>query len=132
MSQSYYQLLNIKLGLAHLATVVLFSCCSTWKAKEGPKRDVYNIGDNPQYHLEVKTSQPCAIWLLLTRHITDKADFADNKEFITLLVYKTNGKRIFYPSKFNGRAFPVVVRFEASTSVVQTTGVTSSKWREVV
>ncbi|XP_060067045.1 calpain-7-like isoform X1 [Ylistrum balloti] len=70
---------------------------STWAAKEGPKKDSYNISDNPQYRLEIKTAQPAAIWILLTRHITDKDDFADNKEFITLLVYKTGGKKVFYP-----------------------------------
>lgn len=44
----------------------------TWAAKEGPKKDSYNISDNPQYRLEIKTAQPAAIWVLLTRHITDK------------------------------------------------------------
>ena len=29
-----------------------------------------------------------AVWVLLTRHITDKDDFAHNKVFFTLLVYK--------------------------------------------
>jgi hypothetical protein len=28
-----------------------------------------------------------------------KADFAENKEYIALIVYKNNGKRIYYPSK---------------------------------
>ncbi|CAL1539156.1 unnamed protein product, partial [Lymnaea stagnalis] len=70
----------------------------TWQAKEGPKRDTYNISDNPQYKLEVKGNQSgAAVWILLTRHITDKADFADNKEFITVLVYKNGGKKVFYP-----------------------------------
>lgn len=70
----------------------------TWTAKEGPKKDVYNIGDNPQYKLEVKATNPkAAIWILLTRHITDKDDFANNREFITVLVYKSEGKRVFYP-----------------------------------
>ena len=41
-------------------------------AKEGPKKDAYNIGDNPQYRLEVKANDPSAVWILLTRHITDK------------------------------------------------------------
>jgi len=34
---------------------------------------------------------------LLTRHITDKSDFAENKEYIALVVYKNNGNRIYYP-----------------------------------
>lgn len=76
-----------------------FTTCMhhTWQAKEGPKKDSYNIGDNPQYRLELKTTQGAAVWILLTRHIVDKADFADNKEFITVLVYKTGGKKVFYP-----------------------------------
>ena len=28
-----------------------------------------------------------------------KADFAENKEYITIVVYKNNGKRVYYPSK---------------------------------
>ncbi|WAR09858.1 CAN7-like protein [Mya arenaria] len=76
-----------------------FTTCihSSWEAKEGPKKDRYNISDNPQYRLELKSGQPSAVWCLLTRHITDKADFANNKEFIALLVYDTGGKKIFYP-----------------------------------
>ncbi|KAK7494940.1 hypothetical protein BaRGS_00013819 [Batillaria attramentaria] len=76
-----------------------FTTCMhhTWHAKEGPKKDSYNIGLNPQYRLELKTTQGAAVWILLTRHIVDKADFADNKEFITVLVYKTGGKKVFYP-----------------------------------
>ncbi|XP_072028710.1 calpain-7-like [Amphiura filiformis] len=69
---------------------------SSWNAAEGPKKDSYNIGNNPQYRLDVKG--PGATWILLSRHITDKDDFADNKEFITLLVYK-GGKKVFYPNE---------------------------------
>ncbi|XP_077978254.1 calpain-7-like [Glandiceps talaboti] len=68
----------------------------SWSAKEGPKKDNYNIGDNPQYKLEVKGQG--AVWALLSRHITEKDDFAENKEYITLLVYKTGGKKVFYPN----------------------------------
>jgi calpain-7 len=45
----------------------------------------------------VNTNASGAVWLLLTRHITDIEDFRENKEYITVLVYKSNGKRIYYP-----------------------------------
>lgn len=73
---------------------------SQWSSEKGPVRDAYSLGNNPQYRLEVQCPQggAAAVWVLLTRHITDKDDFAENKVFFTLLVYKTNGKKIYYPS----------------------------------
>jgi len=48
--------------------------------------------------LEVQSGeQDHIVWLLLTRHITDRDDFAENREFITLHVYKSEGRRVFYP-----------------------------------
>ncbi|KAB7494544.1 Calpain-7 [Armadillidium nasatum] len=76
-----------------------FCTHQTWNAGVGPVRDLYNIGENPQYSLEVQPhgATGVAVWVLLTRHITDIEDFRNNQEYITLLVYKTGGKRIFYP-----------------------------------
>ncbi|CAK9829118.1 Capn7 [Anthophora retusa] len=68
-----------------------------WNAGMGPIKDVYNIGDNPQFSLEVKNNGSAAIWILLTRHITDIADFRQNQKFITVLVYRNDGKRVYYP-----------------------------------
>lgn len=65
----------------------------------GPVKDAYNIGSNPQFSLDVEPNASGAVWILLTRHITDIADFRDNKEYIAVLVYKGNGKRIYYPCK---------------------------------
>lgn len=70
-----------------------------WKAGIGPVRDVYNIGDNPQFSLEVQSKGSGAIWILLTRHITDIADFRQNQEYITVLIYRNDGKRVYYPRK---------------------------------
>ncbi|EDV27259.1 uncharacterized protein TRIADDRAFT_37459 [Trichoplax adhaerens] len=68
-----------------------------WHAGKGPGKDSFNLGDNPQYKLEVigGTEKPI-VWVLLTRHIVDKEDFANNQEFITIHVYKTDGSRVYY------------------------------------
>lgn len=64
----------------------------------GPTKDAYTIGDNQQYQLSVGAGRG-SVWVLLTRHITNIEDFRDNKEYITLLVYQNNGKRVYYPCK---------------------------------
>ena len=38
--------------------------------------------------MTVDSSVDTMVWLLLSRHITEKDDFAENKDFITLIVYK--------------------------------------------
>jgi len=69
-----------------------------WNAGNGPAKDIINIGENPQFSLEVRDcSGGGAVWVLLSRHITDIQDFRNNKEYITLLIYKNNGKRVHYP-----------------------------------
>uniref|UniRef100_H2YUD5 Calpain catalytic domain-containing protein n=1 Tax=Ciona savignyi TaxID=51511 RepID=H2YUD5_CIOSA len=70
---------------------------ASWLAKDGPTRDSYSLGNNPQYRLEVRNKKATVVWVLLTRHITEKEDFAENKEFITLLVYLNDGKKVYYP-----------------------------------
>ncbi|XP_053609230.1 calpain-7-like isoform X2 [Plodia interpunctella] len=65
-----------------------------WDAGSGPVKDIYTVGENPQFSLHVQGKG--AVWLLLTRHITQIDDFRDNKEYITLLVYKNNGRRVYY------------------------------------
>ena len=69
---------------------------AAWHAKDGPTKDSISLGNNPQYCLDVRSKQAAVVWVLLTRHITEKQDFAENKEFITLLVYKTDGKKVYY------------------------------------
>lgn len=65
----------------------------------GPTKDAYTIGDNQQYQLSVGAGRG-SVWVLLSRHITNIDDFRDNKEYITLLVYQNNGKRVYYPCSY--------------------------------
>ncbi|XP_054712227.1 LOW QUALITY PROTEIN: calpain-7-like [Uloborus diversus] len=76
-------------------TYCLHQC---WKAGSGPIKDIYNIGENPQFCLDIK-SGGSAVWVLLTRHIVDRDDFAENKEFIALLVYKNGGRKVYMPNE---------------------------------
>ncbi|KAI1285104.1 Calpain-7 [Halotydeus destructor] len=64
---------------------------SVWKSGTGPAKDLYNIGENPQYKLSTGP-EGAPVWALLTRHITDRDDFAQNKEYIALIVYKSPDK----------------------------------------
>nr|XP_027199155.1 calpain-7-like [Dermatophagoides pteronyssinus] len=67
-----------------------------WNAGVGPVKDLYYMGDNPQYSLKI-TNPDSSTWIVLTRHIMDRDDFANNKEYIALLVYKNNGEKVILP-----------------------------------
>ncbi|KAL3272897.1 hypothetical protein HHI36_014357 [Cryptolaemus montrouzieri] len=71
---------------------------SSWNAGLGPAKDLYTVSSNPQFSLDVSTSSTsAAVWILLTRHITDIDDFRENKEYITVFVYQNNGRKVYYP-----------------------------------
>jgi calpain-7 len=72
----------------------------SWNAGTGPIKDAYNIGENPQFRMEMKPGATGVVWILLTRHITQIEDFKENREFITVLVYKNDGRRVYYPSTY--------------------------------
>uniref|UniRef100_A0A8C1IT21 Calpain 7 n=1 Tax=Cyprinus carpio TaxID=7962 RepID=A0A8C1IT21_CYPCA len=94
-----YKVKLVTPGLS-LKNICALCYCSSWDGKQGPVKDVYSLANNPQYKLEVQCPQGgAAVWVLLSRHITDKDDFAQNREFITLVVYKTNGKKVYYPAE---------------------------------
>lgn len=72
--------------------MVMFGFRSTWTSKEGPVKDIYNISDNPQYRLELKNpgSSPVAVWILLTRHITDKVTSVSALCYTNQILYLFN------------------------------------------
>ncbi len=83
----------------HVHTITRTPAChrhQVWKQDEGPVKDLYNLGYNPQYRLRVAAGKEADVRVLLTRHITAIGDFAQNKEYITMHVYK-GGERIHYP-----------------------------------
>lgn len=53
------------------STNCLISLRSIWNAGLGPVKDLYYIGDNPQYSLTIKNPES-STWILLTRHIVDR------------------------------------------------------------
>lgn len=59
---------------------------------------MYNISENPQFCLDIGNVISGAVWVLLTRHITEIQDFKENREYITVVVYRNDGKRVHYPS----------------------------------
>lgn len=55
--------------------ILFFESC--WHAGIGPVKDLYTIGDNPQFSFEINNSLygQASVWILLTRHITEKVNF---------------------------------------------------------
>ncbi|KAA8591952.1 hypothetical protein FQN60_017326 [Etheostoma spectabile] len=74
------------------------SCIHSWDGKQGPVKDVYSLANNPQYKLEVQCpTGGAAVWVLLTRHITDKDDFAQNRDphYLTKMKLTSAGTHTF-------------------------------------
>jgi calpain-7 len=72
-----------------------------WSASEGPVKDRYNLGENPQYILKTKvqaSAVKCTTWLLLTRHIVDKVN-----NLTRLIKSKKNGLVLTFSLMTNRR-----------------------------
>ncbi|XP_055694259.1 calpain-7-like [Lutzomyia longipalpis] len=67
-----------------------------WRAGMGPTKDVYTIAENPQFLLKINPGA-ASVWILLTRHITTIEDFRQNKEYIALVAYENDGRKVYYP-----------------------------------
>ncbi|CAM9108552.1 unnamed protein product [Ectocarpus sp. 8 AP-2014] len=93
-----------------------------WPVEIGPKNDSFNLGDNPQLSLSVKSGATSAVsgesgsaaaaaaggaaaaaatvWVLLTRHVTAIESDPAEGDFLAMRVYAdTQGKRVYFPDK---------------------------------
>ncbi|KAI7867268.1 hypothetical protein BDF14DRAFT_699957 [Spinellus fusiger] len=103
---------------------------SVWPEEIGPKKDIYNLGYNPQFHLRVNVPdhKVATVWLLLSKHIRVTEE---NIDYITLHVYNnSNGERVFYPGEpFKEGTYinspHILVRFNASPGISNYTIVVS-------
>ncbi|KAI9016376.1 hypothetical protein CLU79DRAFT_763565 [Phycomyces nitens] len=108
---------------------------SMWHEDMGPKKDVYNLGYNPQFRLKVNVpdKKPAAVWILLSKHIMVTEE---NTDYITLHVYNnTNGERVFYPGEpFKEGTYVnsphILVRFNAPPGTSDYTIVVSQHEKE--
>eukprot|EP00980_Cylindrotheca_fusiformis_P004081 scaffold880_cov132-Cylindrotheca_fusiformis.AAC.77 len=85
----------------------LFSCRVTthdyWPVSQGPRNDSFNIGENPQYVLELSDAavrKKATVWILISRHVTkQEQDGAEVNDFLTIhLVRNSKQKeRVWYP-----------------------------------
>eukprot|EP00053_Salpingoeca_punica_P017151 m.164194 g.164194 ORF g.164194 m.164194 type:complete len:791 (-) comp17129_c0_seq1:337-2709(-) len=93
-----------------------------WDQEEGPVKDSYNLERNPQFKLAITATESAHVWILLSRHITRIDDFAENKEYITVHVYR-GGQRVYYPddpvsmgTKINSPHYLVKLTVEKGTT----------------
>ncbi|CAG8621078.1 1912_t:CDS:10, partial [Paraglomus occultum] len=95
---------------------------ASWSNTNIVNTDTFNIGNNPQYSLEIvnNNTKASAVRLLLTKHIIT---VGENKDHIALHVYNdTDGKKIFYPKDpmIQGlyvNSPHILVRFDAQPGV---------------
>ncbi|XP_037044700.1 calpain-7-like [Bradysia coprophila] len=78
------------------------------------------IGDSPQYSLTVGSGTG-SVWILLTTHVTCSEDICQKREFLRLLVYLNNGRKVIFPrdyftdeKRINNQHFLAKLRLDAN------------------
>ncbi|KAL7519759.1 hypothetical protein ACHAWX_004517 [Stephanocyclus meneghinianus] len=78
-----------------------------WSKELGPADDSFNIGENPQYIVNLSKSaieNHATLWILLTRHVTkQKQEGRDVSDCLTLHIHRTTSsrRRVWYPGGSN-------------------------------
>lgn len=63
-------------------------------------------------HLHTHTQEHSeSIFLTILNSLCFQDDFANNREFITMVVYKTDGKKVYYPGMFSKQTFKQTLKF---------------------
>jgi calpain-7 len=74
-----------------------------WPESQGPKNDNFNIGENPQYILQLSdeaVARKPSVWVLLSRHVDKQEQEGEEvKDFLTIHLLRNSSRkeRVWYP-----------------------------------
>ena len=74
-----------------------------WPETQGPKDDSFNVGENPQYILQLSdqaVAKKPTVWVLLSRHVNKQEQEGEEvKDFLTIHLVRNSSKkeRVWYP-----------------------------------
>jgi calpain-7 len=73
-----------------------------WPESQGPSNDTFNVGENPQYILQLSdeaVAKKPTVWVLLSRHVNKQEQEGEEvNDYLTIHLVRVNAKeRVWYP-----------------------------------